>query len=211
MPAATFSMPPLPLFPNPLDALPAAVNHLLAAESWARAQLMPHVGKTLAVTALPLTIRMTVTGDGHVVRATSATVADTTVTLPASAFPRIIGGGIDAVMRDVRIEGDADFAQVVSSLVRNLRWDVEEDLSKVVGDAASHRVVAAARSASAEIKRTGERLTAGFSEYLLDENPQLVRPHAVASLADGIRKLRDDLARLEKRADRLALTTASTR
>jgi len=201
------SMPPLPVFPHPLDALPAAINHLLAAEPWARAQLVPHTGKTLAVVASPLTIRLAVTSDGSVARAGSDAIADTTVTLPASALPRIATGGMDGVMRDLRIDGDAEFAQVVSTLVKNLRWDVEDDLSKVIGDAASHRVVSAAKSASGEIKRTGERLTAGISEYLLEENPQLVRPRAVESLAEGVRKLRDDLARLEKRADRLTLTT----
>ena len=109
---------------------------------------------------------------------------DTTVTLPASALPRVLTGGIDAVMRDVRIAGDAEFAQVVSTLAKTLRWDAEEDLSKVIGDAASHRVVAAVRSAHGEIRRTGERATAGITEYLLEENPQLVRPRAVVEV-DG--------------------------
>jgi len=210
VPSPAFSMPPLPLFPNPFDALPAAINHLLAAEPWARGQLVAHVGKTLAVVASPLTIRMTVVGDGTVARSAATVVADTTVTLPASALPKTMTGGVDAVMREVRIDGDAEFAQVVSTLVRTLRWDVEEDLSKVIGDAASHRVVSAARSASGELKRTGERITAGFTEYVLDENPQLVRPRAIASLAEGVRKLRDDLARLEKRADRLVLSTPTS-
>jgi ubiquinone biosynthesis protein UbiJ len=203
-------MPTSPSFPNPLDALPAAINHLLAAEPWARAQLVAQAGKTLNVVAAPLTIRLAVTADGAVARAGTGAAADTTVTLPASALPRVLSGGVNAVMREVRIDGDAEFAQVVSTLVKNLRWDVEDDLSKVIGDAASHRVVSAARSASGELKRTGERMTAGVSEYLLDENPQLVRPRAVESLAEGVRKLRDDLARLEKRADRLTLTTSST-
>ena len=108
-----------------------------------------------------------------------------------------------AVMRDLRLEGDAEFAQAVSLLVRNLRWDVEEDLSKVVGDAASHRAVSTARRVSGEVKRANERVVANVSEYLLEENPQLVRPRAVQTLADGVRRLRDDLARLEKRLDRL--------
>lgn len=208
MPSASFSRLPLPflpeLFGSPLDALPAAINHMLAAEPWARAQLAPHVNKTLHVSVQPFTIKLAVAPDGTVARATGTTVADTVVTLPYSAIARMVAGGSDAVMRDMRLEGDAEFAQAVSLLAKNLRWDVEEDLSKVVGDGASHRIVSAARKTSAEIKRTNERVAAGLSEYLLEENPQLVRPRAVESLADGIRKLRDDLARLEKRLDRLA-------
>ena len=99
-----FSRPPLPLFAplsdkvplNPLDALPAAINHLLAAEPWARAQLVPHVGKTLHVIVSPFTIRLAVATDRSVVRAANTAVADTTVTLPHSAIPRMLAGGGDA-------------------------------------------------------------------------------------------------------------------
>jgi len=199
-------VPPLPFLPafmNPLDALPAAINHLLDAEPWARAQLVPHANKTLHVVVQPFTIRLAVAPDGSVARATSAAPADTIVTLPYSAVTRMLTGGSDAVMRDMRLEGDAEFAQAVSLLAKNLRWDVEEDLSKVVGDAASHRMVSTARRMSGEVRSANERVAANVSEYLLEENPQLVRPRAVQRLADGVRQLRDDLARLEKRLDRL--------
>lgn len=210
---AFFTRPPLPPFgrlpTNPLDLLPAAIDHLLAGEAWARAQLAPHVGRTLHVVVGPFTIRLTVASEASVVRAAQTAVADTTVTLPAAALARAMAGGPDAALRDLRVDGDADFAQAVSMLVRHLRWDVEEDLSKVVGDAASHRLVAAGRAASGEIRRAHERLAANVVEYLADEDPQLVRPRAVTALADGIRALRDDLARLEKRVDRLTSPASS--
>ena len=213
MPSASFPRLPLPIlpFPNPLDALPAAINHLLAAEPWARAQLSPHVGKTLHVVVQPFTVGLSVVADGTVLRATSTVPADTTLTLPYSALPRMLTGGTDAVMRDLRLDGDAEFAQAVSMLAKNLRWDVEDDLSKVVGDAASHRVVSAARWTGAEVRQTSQRMTAAVTEYLLEENPQLVRPRAVAILADGVRQLRDDLARLEKRLERLSPVATSHR
>jgi len=198
-----FSRPPFSTMPNPLDALPAAINHMIAGEPWARAQLVAHVGKTLNVVVSPFTIRLSVASDGSVVRAAADAVADTTITLPPSTITRVLAGQAEAASRDARVSGDADFAQAVSTLVKNLRWDVEEDLSKVIGDAAAHRAVDAARAASGEIKRANERFVTGFTEYLLEEDPQLVRPRAVQALADGVRKLRDDLARLEKRVDRV--------
>ncbi len=208
-----FGTPPLPLFgrffPNPLDALPAAINHLLAAEPWARNALAPHAGKVLDVVVGPLSIRLAVAADGAVLRAAADAVADTTVTVPVASLPQLVAGGPTAALRDLRIVGDAEFAQTVSTLTRNLRWDVEEDLSKVVGDAASHRIVGAARSATRTMRSAGSRATANVTEFLVDEDPQLVRPRAVTELAAGVRRLRDDLARLEKRVGRL--TTASSR
>ena len=196
--------------PNPLDALPAVINHLLAAEPWARAQLVPHVNKTLHVVVSRSRSSSRSRRTARSRARPPAAPADTTVTLPYSAVPRLVAGGGDAVMRDLRLDGDAEFAQAVSLLAANLRWDVEEDLSKVVGDAASHRLVSAARARDRPRSgATNERVVAGMSEYLLEENPQLVRPRAVQTLADGVRQLRDDLARLEKRVDRLTSGAAA--
>lgn len=204
MSSPTLPLPPLPLLPHPLDALPAAINHLLRAEPWARAQLAPHANKTLHVVMRPVTIKLSVAPDGSVARAAASAIPDATVTLPSSAIARVLAGGADALMRDLRLEGDAEFAQAASMLARHLRWDVEEDLSTAVGDVAAHRLVATARAAHRELRRTGDRLAAGVTEYLLEENPQLLRPRAVHVLADGVRRLRDDIARLEKRLDRLS-------
>ena len=38
----------------------------------------------------------------------------------------------------VRIEGDVQFAAEVNWLVDHVRWDVEEDLSRLIGDAPAH-------------------------------------------------------------------------
>jgi ubiquinone biosynthesis protein UbiJ len=194
---------PLPFASSPLDALPAAINHLLAAEPWARAQLAPFVGRTVEVVVAPFTIRLSVLPGGSVARAATGVVADTQIRVSGAAAIRFATGGAEAAMRDVQVSGDTDFAQAVSLLVRHLRWDVEDDLAKVTGDVVAHRVVGTAKGVVGAARRNGERLAAQFGEYWLEENPQLVRPRAVETFADGVRRLRDDLARLEKRVERL--------
>lgn len=203
MPVTDF-LPPLPLLPNPLDALPAAIDHMLAAEPWARAQLAPHANKTLHVVVGPFTVCLSVAPSGSVARAAAGSAPDATVTLASSVLPRVLVDGRDAVMRDMQLAGDVEFAQAVSLVARHLRWDVEEDLSRVVGDAAAHRVVGGARAVVSQVKETNQKFATNVSEYLLEENPQLVRPRAVRAFADSVRVLRDDLARLEKRVDRLS-------
>ena len=41
----------------------------------------------------------------------------------------------------IRIEGDVQLAAEVNWLIDHLRWDVEEDLSRIIGDAPAHMVV----------------------------------------------------------------------
>jgi ubiquinone biosynthesis protein UbiJ len=45
----------------------------------------------------------------------------------------------------VRIAGDVQFANEVNWLVEHVRWDLEEDLSRLIGDAPAHAMAAAAR------------------------------------------------------------------
>ena len=66
---------------------------------------------------------------------------EVSISLPAAA-PLLALQGKDAVMRAARIEGSAEFAETLGFVIRNLRWDAEEDLSKVVGDIAAHRIAA---------------------------------------------------------------------
>jgi len=203
--------PDLSRLPNPLEALPAAINHLLTPEPWARAQLAPHAGKTVHLVMVPFNLRLTVSAEGTCKLADAASVAanvaEVRIELPWAALPQALAAGRDganaALMRQLKLEGDADFAHAISAVANNLRWDVENDLSKLVGDVAATRMTAAARKLGSEIGAAQRKFADNVSEYLLEENPQLVRPRNVDELMEAIRVLRDDLARLEKRVDRL--------
>ncbi|MFZ5507067.1 MAG: ubiquinone biosynthesis accessory factor UbiJ, partial [Pseudomonadota bacterium] len=125
-----------------------------------------------------------------------------TLRLPADAALRLVHEG-DAVLRDARIEGDAALAETLGQVLRGLRWDAAEDLSRLIGDAAAERVVGGARAAWAGGRDLGARLAASASEYAADEARLLVRPAATAAFADEVDTLRDDLARLQKRLELL--------
>ena len=53
----------------------------------------------------------------------------------------------------VKIEGDVQLAAEIGWLAENLRWDFEEDLSRVVGDVPAHALADAARRAMAGLKQ----------------------------------------------------------
>jgi ubiquinone biosynthesis protein UbiJ len=106
-------------------------------------------------------------------------------------------------MRTVDIDGNARLAQEVLHLVRHLRWDVEEELSRVVGDAAAHRLVGAARDLAAWQLDAARRFAAAFMEYAQEEAGLLAPRAGHDELAAGVARLRDALERLEKRIERL--------
>jgi len=183
----------------------AAVNHLLARESWARERLAPYAGKTARLSSPPLVLTLLVQPDGYLgtVGETDAQQFDVTLSVPADAFPAFVQGGQAAVMKHVKIEGDAEFATVIAKLAEHLRWEPEEDLAKLIGDGPAWRIGSFVRTLGEHVQRTGRNLLDTASEYLLDENPQLVRRAALADFNAELAQARDTLARVEKRLQRL--------
>ena len=84
-------------------------------------------------------------------------------------------------------------------VVRNVKWDIEEDLSRVVGDIAAHRVVGGARALRSWGQDAQSRLMENIAEYLTEERRSFITTRELEELASANETLRDDLARLGAR------------
>lgn len=180
----------------------AAINHLLAQESWARDKLAKHAGKVAVFDVGLMAVKLKVAPDGMVQAASADEEANVTIRVKLADLP-LIAQNREHAFSYVQIEGDADFANIISQLSESLRWEAEEDLSKWIGDIAAARVVGGVRAALDSAKMAQRKLTENAAEYLLEENPMLVRPQAVADFSGDVAKLRDDVERLAKRIEKL--------
>lgn len=181
-----------------------ATNHLLAQSGWARARLTPHAGGTARLELAPVTsIDFSVSADGHLAEWVGEDEPDVVLRMPVAEMPRLLVDGLESAMRLVRIEGNADFADALGFVFRHLRWDVEEDLSRVLGDIAAHRIVDTGRRIGVEGRRSLERAGGNVVEYLTEERPLLVPRTALPALAQEVAALRDAVGRLDKRVGRL--------
>lgn len=187
------------MIPSPISA---AINHLLVREPWARERLTKHSGKVAVFDAGVASIRLKVAADGLVEAAASDDTPQVTIRVKLADLPLIVQNREHAFSY-VQIEGDADFANTISQLGETLRWEAEEDLSKLIGEVAATRVVGGVRTALGAARSAQQKLAENVSEYLLDENPILVRPQTVADFSRDVAKLRDDVERLAKRLDKL--------
>lgn len=186
----------------------AAINHLLARADWARERLAPHAGRCACLRAEPVALAFTIDRDGYLVDAEEDSAPDVTLSLPLSALPGLARGDANKLMNAVRIEGSAELADTLGFVFRNLRWDAEEDLSRVFGDIVAHRMVEGAASLRRMHERAWAGLTGNLAEYLAEEQQALVTRAALQGFGDELRVLRDDLARLEKRLGRLSPAAA---
>lgn len=182
----------------------AALNHLLASESWASARLAPFAGETVTFATPPLPeLRFAILADGHVAPAPAGAEASLTVTLRPDALAALTRGE-EHFMRSVQVTGNARLASEVLLLVRHLRWDAEEDLARLVGDVAAHRLATAVRDFAAWQTDAVRRLADSLVDYAVEERRMLVKRAELDSLAAEVAQLRDALERLEKRIGRLA-------
>ena len=134
------------------------LNHVLMQEPAATERLRRQAGKPLRVQWGDIHLSLAPTPAGLLERCAPGTRPELTVTLtqtsPVSLAQSVLAGekpGVD-------IQGDVLLAAEVAWLVDNVRWDVEEDLSRVVGDAMAHTIVRLARSAAQGVKGFADRM-----------------------------------------------------
>lgn len=181
----------------------AFANHVLESAPWARDKLSAHAGKTALFDVFPVRMAVAVAADGRLQPAAPETAPAVTIRLTHLTLLEVLADGEEA-WRKAEVTGDADFAAVVSRVLSNLRWDVEEDLSRVVGDIAAHRMAQAGRAAAAWPKRAAVSLAENAAEYLTEEKAVLVTPLQASEFMHEVDELRDAVERLDKRIERLS-------
>jgi ubiquinone biosynthesis protein UbiJ len=180
-----------------------ALNHVLRQQAWARERLAPFAGETVEVRGAFLpSLRLTIDEHGLVKEASKEEEPSLVVTLKPEAAAALARGE-EHFLRAVEVSGNARLADEVMALARHLRWDFEEDLSRLVGDAAAHRLAEGLRAFAAWQADAARRLAGAFAEYATEEANLLARRGEFDSLARDTAVLRDAVERLEQRMRRL--------
>lgn len=178
------------------------LNHLIAQAPWASERLSRHAGARVAIVAGPLTLRLTIDGSGLLQAADAVAEPDVRIELPDDFAVRALTDR-SKLMSGARLSGAADVAETLAFVFRNLRWDAEGDLAAAIGDIPARRLSMAAGALARNAREGLARLGANFAEYASNEGELLADPTAVGDFVSAVDALRDDLARLDKRVERL--------
>jgi ubiquinone biosynthesis accessory factor UbiJ len=187
-----------------LKTIVHALNYLLAQETWASDLLQKQKNKTIKLVLPVVEMSLKVTDQGHfALEEKPSGEPNVTLTIGADVFNAYIAGGKEAAVKHVKVSGDVDLAQAVSTLAGQLRWEAEEDLSKLVGDPMAHRIMQTAKQSKQFSQNVLQDVGTSVLEYLIHEKPTLVKREELVRYKDEIRRLRDDIERIEKRVERL--------
>jgi ubiquinone biosynthesis accessory factor UbiJ len=178
------------------------LNHLLRQNRQAQEELCAYAGKVVRIALPPLQSTLIVLEDGLFAPALADAAVDAEIGLPPSAALRVLLDPASASSL-VSLQGDTELAASIGKVLRELHWELEEDLSRIVGDIPAHQLTQAATRIKNELGRQALSLAGMFADYWLEEQPLIAKRRHLEQFARDVDALRDDAERLEKRLSKL--------
>ena len=114
------------------------LNHVLQQEPEAQARLKRQAGKLVEAHWRHFNVRLAATPAGLLDLGDAQQAPDLTLTLTEESPFTLAQAALRGDRPPVRIAGDVQLAAEVQWLVDHVRWDLEEDLARVFGDAPAH-------------------------------------------------------------------------
>ena len=143
--------PPAWMVEETLNRLVLFLNHVLASEPEAMQRLLRHKGQRIELLWREMRLQLQATPAGLLERVESDGF-DLRLTVIDEQPLDLLGALLQGRKPKVRIEGDVQLAAEVNWLIDNVRWDAEEDLARLIGDAPAHTLGQLGRQALVAIK-----------------------------------------------------------
>jgi ubiquinone biosynthesis accessory factor UbiJ len=116
------------------------LNHVLQQEPEAQARLKRQTGRVVEAHWRQFSMRLQATPAGLLDLAAATQAPDLTLTVGEDSPFSLAQAMLRGEKPPVRIAGDVQLAAEVQWLVDHVRWDIEEDLARVFGDAPAHAI-----------------------------------------------------------------------
>ena len=150
---ATRFQPPTWVVDETQKRLVLFLNHVLMQEKEAQDRLRRKKGSVLHIRWGTFGLDLLVTPAGLLDCAQPDAKPDLLVALTSNSPISLLQSVMEGKTPPVKIEGDVQLAAEMGWLAENLRWDFEEDLSRILGDVPAHALADAARGMAAGLKQ----------------------------------------------------------
>lgn len=183
------------------------INRALSDDAWAMKRLAPFSGSSVRISlADKQIVRYTIEPNGLLAahEVFGEDEPSLSIDLPADAASRFISHGRHGMIKAARIRGNIDLANAVNDVLDNIRPDPEAFLASKIGDIAAHRTMGLFHSLKQSAAQLVARLKDQFSEHVAEGHSVIVPNEEVARFMAEVDTLRNDVARLQYRIERLS-------
>ena len=143
--------PPAWVVDETLNRLVLFLNHVLASEPEATQRLARQKGQRIVLDWQHMQLKLQPTPAGLLERG-DFEAFDLRLSVTDSSPLDVLAALARGDKPRVRIEGDVQLAAEINWLIDNVRWDAEEDLARLVGDAPAHTLAQLGRQALAALR-----------------------------------------------------------
>jgi ubiquinone biosynthesis protein UbiJ len=196
----------MPATPAWLASAEAVLNRNIAASSKAAALARRLEGTSLQVDVDGITrVRITCFGGRAALLAGDDSPADAVISGSVPALLQMLKAAAPGAgtRSPLQIRGDAEIANVYRDLFAAARPDLEEELSRWMGDLPARHLSQLARSVRTWARRARRTARENIAEYLQEEGRDLVTKTELEEFLRGVDTVRDSVDRIEARLVRL--------
>jgi ubiquinone biosynthesis protein UbiJ len=161
------------------------LNHVLGQEPEAMVRLARQKGRVVELSWREWHLRLQASAAGLLEQAPEGVSAHLTLTVAEASPWALAQAALRGEKPPVRIAGDVQLAAEVNWLVDHVRWDLEEDLARLLGDAPAHTLAQGGRQAAAALRAFVVSLAERFP--LGSRSPSEVSPVTRTTDAGGSR------------------------
>jgi ubiquinone biosynthesis accessory factor UbiJ len=189
-----------------LGSAEALLNRYIEASTQAKVLTQRLRGTSLQVDVEGITrIRAAASQSGLALFAGDDTAADAIICGSPLALLELLRGGID---RDptrpaAQVRGDAEIANLYRQLFMAAQPDLEEELSRFIGDLPARRLSQFAQTVRGFARRIRRTAGENIAEYLQEESRDLVNKTELEEFLRGVDELRETADRIDARLGRL--------
>jgi len=134
------------------DKLVLLINHVLGQEPAALERLRRQKGQCVQLSWREYRLQWRITPAGLLERADTQSSADLHLHINQDSPFSLAQALAKGEKPPMRIDGDVMLAADINWLVDHVRWDIEEDLSRVFGDATAHQTALVAKRAVSALR-----------------------------------------------------------
>lgn len=179
------------------------LQHITNQNNWSRAYLVGFAGKVVQFNFVLIKANLAILEDGSLSLAGETAGPVAFIHIPPSLALRLLAKD-EAAKMQIQIDGDVHLATEFSKILQQMRWDVEEDLSHLVGDITASKVGDVTQKVLHETKKQSVNLAEMLTEYWQEEKPILAKKRHIEAFNHDVDSLKSDIARFEKKLQKLS-------